>query len=151
MQTKKKEMDNPFFKGDFMKKFIYLICIFLFGNICSYGYDCLENQDFLQLYESRDTSLTGRKENKFYLNPERISISKNGKIYLISDLYGNVPISFLCYDSDGIHTLSFAIYICNKCGASYSSQPSSCPRVIDSKTGEKCGSTSFTVTGLMPD
>lgn len=134
-----------------MKKLICLICIFLLGNAYIYSHNYLENQNLLQLYQSNDSSLIGQEGNKFYLNPDRVSISQSGMIYLHSDLYGNLPIPFLSYDNHGLHTMAFCVYICNNCGASYSSQPSSCTRVINHKTGERCGGTSFTVTGMLPD
>lgn len=72
-----------------------------------YSHNYLENQNLLQLYESNDSSLIGQEGNKFYLNPDRVSISQSGMIYLHSDLYGNLPIPFLSYDNHGLHTMAF--------------------------------------------
>ena len=105
----------------------------------------------MQLYETKDPSIISKEDNKFYLEPNRISVSEDGVIYLHSDLWGALPIQHISQDEEGLHTLMFCTYMCNKCGAQYRKQPARCQKIINPKTKERCGSRSFRVIGLLPD
>ena len=103
--------------------------------------DSLGKTNLSQLYDIHDSSIRELKHEKFYLNPERISVSENG-ILLQSECLGAISLQSLFQDNEGMYTMGlWRIYQCNGCPRQYNSPPAKCV----------CGSTSFTPIDLLPD
>ena len=127
-----------------MKKYCLLIVMFsCFFSTQTFARDFLERDLLMQLYSLEDSCIIGVKENKYYLNAEKIYVVHDG-IYLVSDYCGSLSVSNLAQDNEGMYTVgAYGHYICNGCGTRYQSYPSECG---------VCGGTSFTyVENLPPD
>ena len=89
-----------------------------------------------------DSCILNVKESKYYLNADRINIIDNG-VYLNSDYFGILALSNLMRDGEGLFTVgAYSIYMCDKCGRYYNSQPEQCAT---------CGGTSFTPINQLED
>ena len=105
-------------------------------SVCSVrAEDSLEESHLSNLYQLQDSSIRELKDEKFYLNTERLSVSQEG-IVLHTDHLGLIPLQNLLQDSEGIYTIAFThFYKCVHCPRTYRNRPP--PKC-------KCGSTEFT-------
>lgn len=107
-----------------------------------YGGNILETKLLMQLHRLQDSSISNVKNEKYYVNTDRISVSEEG-IYLYSDYFGPIAMKHLLQDNEGVYVMGvFDYYRCNSCGRIYSSPPTKC---------DSCGGTSFSVVDLFPD
>lgn len=66
--------------------------------------DCLKKDLLTQLYSLDDLSVLEIRENKHYLNVDRIIVAPEG-IFLNSDYFGLIALSNLMRDSIGTYTV----------------------------------------------
>lgn len=142
--TRKKILNCLITLGGNMKKSLLITLLLTITPFFStvYANDFLAKDLLMQLAESNDPSYYMLKENRHYLNSDRISVSNDG-LLLHTDYFGPILLRSLFQDNSGVYTTgAFAIYRCNGCGRNYNSPPSECG---------SCGSTSFSVVDLLPD
>lgn len=102
--------------------------------------DCQKNDLISQLYNLGDTSILVAKEDKYYLNVDRIRIVQDG-IWLNSDSLGPIALSNLMRDTTGTYTTDevYCFYVCDDCRICFTYEPVECG---------VCGGTSFTYVEL---
>lgn len=90
----------------------------------------------MQLHSFGDSCILDVKEDKYYLNADKIHIVREG-IFLNSDCFGPLALSNLMQDNEGMYTVGlYHVYKCDGCGRFYNRRPARCGT---------CGSTSFTL------
>ena len=88
--------------------------------------DSLEESHLSNLYQLQDSSIRELKDEKFYLNTERLSVSQEG-IVLHTDHLGLIPLQNLLKDNEGIYTIAFThFYMCTHCHRRYANKPAKC-------------------------
>jgi hypothetical protein len=128
--------------GDVMRTYLLFMMMALSAFSAEvFANDFLQKDLLTQLYNLNDTSILDVKEDKYYLNTERIYVVQDG-MYLNSDHFGLIALSILMSDHAGTYTVGlYYHYECDSCGACYSSSPSECG---------VCGGTSFSRVDDLP-
>jgi len=88
--------------------------------------DYLQKTHLVQLQSLQDSSIRMVEGEKYYLDPNKVSISDSG-IHLHTDYFAPLALQRLFQDQDGVFVLSrYYQHRCKNCGAVYDTQPSEC-------------------------
>lgn len=126
-----------------MKRILLLIGMLLCAFAAqTFAQDGVRKNLFCQLHALGDSCISGTKENKFYLNCDKLMIDSS-RIYLESDYLGMLSLDGLMCDGIGLYKVGlYDVFMCDGCGTYYTYQPSEC---------DNCGGTSFTRIDQMED